>query len=194
MLACGSNQSPQQLSIKFSGLDIGPTPVIRARLRDFDSVYSAHFSRYGSIPATLQHAPGTTVFVFVLWLTSGQREHMHKTEAVGVNYDFGRLDDIDLRMDGGGVLDHVFSYISRRGCLTWDGLPVPLSAIKAEGRRWPALTQEQVLEVARDRLEPGHSLDDFISGTITDKEIRNARTKALESGARPFEYHSVTPA
>ena len=58
VLALGSNQSPAQLIRKYEGLGLGPIPVVRARLADFDVVYSAHVARYGSIPATLRPCPG----------------------------------------------------------------------------------------------------------------------------------------
>src|SRR3970040_120238 len=54
VLALGSNQSPHQLIRKFRDCGLGPITVVRGRLRDFDVVYSAHISRYGAIPETLQ--------------------------------------------------------------------------------------------------------------------------------------------
>ncbi len=188
ILACGSNQSPERLKIKFEGGGHGPMPVIRASLKDFDSVYSAHFSRYGSVPATLQHAPGTTVTLFVNWLTPAQERRMHESESIGFNYDFMRLDGIDLRLEGGLQLDRVYAYVSRRGCILHDGTPIALQAVPAEGRAWRALDQERMLEVARQRLAPQAGLDDFITQTIADEDLRRARTEALEAVAQPFAY------
>ena len=73
VLAAGSNQSPDQLARKYGHMPgIGPIPAQRGRLHDFDVVYAAHLARYGSVPATFQHSPGTIVIVFVLWLTAPQ--------------------------------------------------------------------------------------------------------------------------
>lgn len=193
VLACGSNQSPERLARKLAGFIDGQIPVIRAGVAGFDAVYSAHFSRRGPIPATLQLAPGTTVRLFVNWLTPAQQRRLHETEAVGRNYDFGRLDGIQVRMDGGGVLTHAFAYVSRHGCLISDHAPVALAAVPADGRRWPALTEEQVLVLARDRLAPDRPLDDFIRETISEEKTRLARTGTLKSQGRPFSYGGFTP-
>ena len=42
VLAVGSNQSPEQLARKFTENLWEEIPVIRSRISDFDSVYSAH--------------------------------------------------------------------------------------------------------------------------------------------------------
>ncbi len=192
VLACGCNQSPERLALKFANIDGGPIPVIRVWLQDYDVVYSAHFTAYGSIPATLQYSPGTTVFLFVAWLTAGEQNRLHQTESVGLNYDFGRLDGIEMGMDGGAVLDRVFVYLSRRGCLLQNDAPIALAAIKAEGRKWPALTEEQILGLARDYLEPGVPLDDFILAALADEDLRRARGDALEKHERPFAHPAFT--
>ena len=193
VLACGSNQSPERLAHKLAGFIDGPVPVIRARVTGFDSVYSVHFSTSGSIPATLHQAPGATASLFVNWLTPAQQQRLHETEAVGRNYDFGRLDGIQVRMDGGGVLTHAFAYVGRHGCLINDDAPVALAAVPATGRRWPALTEEQVLALARDRLAPDRPLDDFIRETISEEKTRLARTDTLKREGRPFSYGGFTP-
>ncbi|MFQ5765155.1 MAG: hypothetical protein ACE5GT_09510, partial [Rhodospirillales bacterium] len=101
VLAVGSNQSPEQLIRKFKDSGLGPIPVIRARLADFDIVYSSHVAAYGSIPAMLRHSPGTRVTLFVNWLTPAQETLMHATETATANYDFGKLDGIELSLEAG---------------------------------------------------------------------------------------------
>lgn len=126
VIASGSNASPDRLAIKFADhahLLSDPIPVTQAQLHDFDSVYSAHFSGYGSIPATLAHAPGAMAEVFVTWLTDAQLNRMHETEAVGVNYDFVKLTDIRLLNEYGGGFTQAHAYMSKRGCLNKDGEP-----------------------------------------------------------------------
>ncbi len=186
VLAVGSNQSPDRLADKLAGLCDSPLPVIRARVVDFDVTYSAHFSRYGAIPATLQQSPGTTVSVFVAWLLSHQLARLHETEAIGINYDFGRLDGIAVHMGGLDAPDHLFAYVSRRGSLTDGGAPVSLASIPAHGRRWPAKDQMGMLTRARDRLAPGQDLDRFIDETILDPALRQTRTDALAADGRPL--------
>lgn len=193
VLALGSNQSPEQLIRKFKEADWGPIPVICARLRDFDIVYSPHISSYGSIPATLQHSPGTAVSLFVNWLTPAQEVRMHETEVATGNYAFGRLDDIELCSDVGPVLTSAFVYTSRRGSLLRNGCPVALAEVGAEGRVWPSLSQKEIQSHARDRMAPGQDLDAFIHAAITDVSVRRARTEALMSESRPFIYPEFVP-
>ncbi|MBT3306115.1 MAG: hypothetical protein HN377_06485 [Alphaproteobacteria bacterium] len=188
VLAVGSNQSPEQLLRKFNDPDCGPIPVIRARLVDFDVVYSPHVAAYGSIPATLAYSPGTVVSVFVNWLTPDEEDRMHATEVPSGNYHFGRLDGIELQLDRGQTLTSAFVYCSRRGALVRDGRPVALSEIFAEGRQWPSLRQEEIQSHVRDRVDSGRDLDDFIGDAIADALVRRSRTELMMAESQPFEY------
>jgi len=192
ILALGSNQSPEQLIRKFNGCGLGPIPVQRAELRDFDIVYSPHVSAYGAIPATLRHSSGTRVRLFVNWLSSAQVVRMHETEVSTGNYHFGRLDGIRLTLATGRVLTSAFAYVGSRGTLARGGEPVALSAIGAEGRRWPALSQEQIQDHARERTSPGRSLEVFILEAVGDPEIRRRRTEALMAESLDFNYRAFT--
>ncbi|MBC8337621.1 MAG: hypothetical protein H8E39_02925 [Alphaproteobacteria bacterium] len=193
VLAVGSNQSPEQLLRKYNDPDCGPIPVIKARLRDFDVVYSSHVASYGSIPATLAHSPGTVVTLFVNWLTPEEEDRMHETEVSTGNYHFGRLDGIELQLDRDRPLASAFVYCSRRGALVRDGRPVCLSEIPAEGRRWPSLGQEEIQAYVRDRMDPGRDVDTFIGDAIADALVRRDRTDTMASDSRPFDYPGFTP-
>ena len=192
VLASGSNRSPEQLARKFAPFNGAPLPVSRVRLDDFDAVYSAHFARYGSIPATLTAAPGTTVTLYLTWLDDDRLRRMHQTEAVGLNYDFGRLDDISLTLEDGSCLDRAFTYMSRRGNLLRDGNPVPLAAVEASDRQWPEHDQEAMLGWARDRLAPDLPLEDFVTGTISKEGLRKTRTEALRQCRRQIPLEAFT--
>jgi hypothetical protein len=193
VLAVGSNQSPEQLLRKFNDPDGGPIPVIRARLADFDVVYSPHVASYGSIPATLAHSPGTVVTLFVNWLTPDEEARMHETEVRSGNYHFGLLEGVELWLDRGRTLTSAFVYCSRRGALVRDGRPIALGEIMAEGRRWPSLCQEEIQGHVRDRTDPGRNIDDFIGDAITNPEVRHARTEKMMADSRPFDYPGFTP-
>ncbi len=192
VLAVGSNQSPEQLIRKFNGSNLGPIPVIRARLKDFDIVYSPHVASYGSIPATLRHSPGTRVTLFVNWLTPAQVARMHETEIPTGNYHFGELDGIELQLDFGTAMTSAYVYSSRRGSLTRDGFPVALAAVRAENRIWPSLSQEEIQNHARDITAVGQPLETFIRAAIEDVSVRQERTRALMSDGLPFNYSSFT--
>lgn len=193
VLACGSNQSPERLRQKFPRLGGTGIPVFRACLTDFDVVYSAHITAYGSIPATLQYAPGTAATLSITWLTEAELDRMHNTETASGNYDFGVLDGLRLELDGGWVLDRVSAYISTRGCLVFDGAPVALASVPALGRKWRSLSQEEVLSVVRDRLTPGRALNDFLFEAIADGAVRQSHTDILMSDSQSFAYVKFSP-
>jgi len=195
VLAVGSNMSPLQLARKFPGAEGGVIPVTRVHLRDFDSVYSTHFTSYGAIPATLHPSPGTTVTLFITWLNAEQEERMHETEVPSENYSFCRLDNVEMEIEGGppgiGGLDYVYFYLSSRGAAAIDGEPVPLAEIPARDRRWRARGQAEIQEHARGMMAPEVVLDDFIGQNIADAETRRQRTDALHRTALPFERDGV---
>lgn len=186
VIASGSNASPERLLAKYAGhaslLD-NPIPVMRAQLHDFDAVYSAHISSYGSIPATLAYAPGTVANVFVTWLNDAQLARMHETEAVGVNYDFVKLSGIRLLCESDAGLTTAHAYLSKRGCLNKNGQPISLAAFGTEGRQWGAMSQAEVLEFARTRLAPQEDADGFIRQHIDCTDTRAARTQHLAQDA-----------
>jgi hypothetical protein len=177
---------------KFRNGGFRPIPVIHARIKDFDVVYSAHVAAYGSIPATLWPSPGTWATVFVNWLDPAQEARMHATEVPSGNYHFGRIDGVEIRMERGGALTSAFAYMSRRGALQRDGRPIALAAVVAENRRWPALGQEEVQAHLRDRLAPGRPLEPFIRAAIDDIEERRARTASLSEWAETLAIARFT--
>jgi hypothetical protein len=121
-------------------------PVLRSRLVGFDVVYSAHVSPYGAVPATLLESPGTTAPVFVIHPTA---EQWVKLAASEPNYDL-------VEMDG------IAAYRSKHGCLSIDGKPVALGAVRSTGRTLPELDEPAVLEHVRAHLAPASSLEEFV--------------------------------
>jgi len=194
VIASGSNAAPQQLAAKYR--DHGhlldqPIYVTRAILHDFDAVYSAHFSSYGSIPATLAHAPGAKSHLFVTWLTDRQLARMHETEAVGVNYDYTRLHGIELAMENGDSLDSAHAYLSRRGCLNRNGRPIPLVELTTQGRRWTPMSQCEVLDYARSLIAPDEAPEAFIEAGINSPALRKKRAGALAENALPHGWSTL---
>ncbi len=186
VLAIGSNQSPQQLTRKFG--DSGEIPVQRARLADFDIYYSAHITRYGAVPAMLQHAPGTVVTLSVTWLDDRQLDIMHGTELSAAKYEFAVIEKIDLALDCGAGLESVYLYVGVNGHLMHDGDAVALAAVPAEGRRPRALTTAGILEIIRKRFAPDDSPDEFVFKLVDDGGFRTACTAALAEDAAPFAH------
>jgi hypothetical protein len=188
VLASGSNASPQQLARKFARFKKAMIPVVKAKLYDFDVVYSAHFSSYSAIPATFYYSPGTILNTFITYLTRSQLEQMHKTEGIGFTYCFVRFDQIKLILENQITLNQVQSYLSLHGCLALNNSVVSLDAIAAENRQFPQMTELEILTSVTQNLEPDISLDHFILETVSDRKLRKQRIKRLKETARPFNY------
>ncbi len=181
----GSNRSPEQLHRKFgAGVEI---PVSRAWLSDYDVVYSAHVTQYGSIAANLQHSPGASAEVYVNWLTEAQLARMHETEMGGENYYYGRLGGVSLGLEAGPVADlgEVNVYLSTRGCLARDGAPLGLAAAASKDRPHAALDQVGALDLVRRRHRPERDLDHHILETIRDPAGRKVLVAEMMAQALP---------
>ena len=184
VLAFGSNAAPEVLIRKFelSGSG-GSVPVVRAELRDFDIVYSAHISAYGSIPAAIQASPGTVVSTYVTYLTPEQLTTMSQTEP---NYFLAGLEPISCRLETGEELTAIASYLSKHGCLAADVGEVALADVAAADRRFPEWGEREAIEHVRLRLSPELSLEEFIAENVADPRAARERTEILRQDARPF--------
>ncbi len=188
VLAVGSNQSPEQLARKFIGPDWGPVPVEKCALKDFDTVYSPHITVYGSVPATLQACPGTTVTLYVNWLDDAQLKHMHTTELGNANYVFARMDAIACETEAGFALDHIHLYVGRRGAMSLGGAPVPLKEVPAENRRWKAMSQDEIQRHVYDLTAAELAIEAHILAAVSDPAERQRRTAILEKISVPFTH------
>lgn len=173
LLAYGSNAAPEVLARKLAG-DPDPVPVLRATLRGFDAVYSAHLSPYGAVPATLLRSAGTEVATFVAYLT---REQLRAVSATEPNYELKALRGVSCRLERGDSLHEPPAFLSRHGCLLVGGFEVAVGEIEATGRRFPAMSQRQALEHVRDILRPGEGLERFVvdcaSGEVPFERLRS---------------------
>ena len=150
LLSYGANSAPEALARKLAALPRLEMPVLRAELDGFDVVYSAHVSPYGAVPATLLESPGTRAPIFVIHPTEEQRALLTASEP---NYDLVEVDGIA-------------AYRSKHGCLSIDGSPVALAAVRSQGRTLPELEEPAVLERVRAQLAPEQNLEDFILGCV----------------------------
>ncbi|MGH2974854.1 MAG: hypothetical protein ACRDLL_08315 [Solirubrobacterales bacterium] len=179
LLVYGSNASPEALARKLA-LSADPVLVEPAWLRDFDVVYSAHFSPYGAVPATLQRSPGTTVRVAVIHLTDEQLRLVSATEP---NYELTSFAAAICELPDGDPVTELSAYLSRHGCLLAGGQEVALVAVPARERRFVELSEPQVLERLRAQLCPEESIDAFILGNVTDPALAQQRSSQLPSRA-----------
>jgi hypothetical protein len=192
ILAYGSNAAPETLERKFGGHGSGVLiPVVRARLRDFDVVYSAHCFR-GWIPAGLQHSPGCAVHAYLLHLTDAELVRLHATEWLGRNYVFGRIEDIELEVGTGMTVNSVDTYLTLHGLLVDGDREIAVAGIRAERRTFGALSQVEVIDLVRDRLAPAAALDEFIAANMHETNFQRT-TRALRDWSRPFAWSAWEP-
>ncbi|MBT5267633.1 MAG: hypothetical protein HOL85_22580 [Rhodospirillaceae bacterium] len=188
VLAIGSNRAPEQLARKFGEGPEMAIPVTWGRLDGFDVVYSAHMAGYGSIPATVHASPGTSVSVAVTWLTEKQLARMHETEAVGTNYDYGRISSEAVRLSDGRTFSGAGCYIGRRGALALDGEPVALAEIAADGRTFTAEPQLQMLDRVHSAHGTGEAFEPWLAGHVESPDRRKVLTDRLALTAEPFDH------
>ena len=187
VLAYGSNGAPSQLARKFSNLPGTVIPILSAELTNYDVVYSAHLTHYGSIPATIATSPGTTLKTSVAYLTPRQLSVLHRTELGHSKTNSGhytyRYLNADVTISNGETLDGIPAYTSRHGAYSLKGLPIALNKIVAINRQFSACDQVKMLEQARIMLEPKRKLDSFLLDVINDSAIRSKYNGRLRSSA-----------
>jgi hypothetical protein len=198
VLAFGSNAAPEQLKRKFGEIPGSVIPVVQAELADFDVVYSAHLTSYGTIPATLAPSPGVRLQTWVTWLDDAQLTRMHESETgtswgAAVNYAYGYLQDIDLRFDGApGVLQSVGAYLSNHGALALASEPLAFDVIPATARNYESRSMSDILAAVYKSLAPSDSFDDFITRAVEDPDSRARWTDALRRTAFPLNISNFS--
>lgn len=176
MLAYGSNAAPEVLARKLA-LSDQPVLVVPAWLDGFDVVYSAHISPYGAVPATLQRSAGTEVRAHVVYMTEAQAGLVAATEP---NYELATVDGAVCRPDVGEPIADPAAYLSRHGCLLREDSELALAAVQANGRSFPELGEEAVVEHLREMFCPDDSLEAFVLANVTDPALSQSRTARLE--------------
>jgi hypothetical protein len=197
VLAAGSNRAPQRLAQKFRALfPAALIPVTRAHLTGFDSVYCAHVTSYGSVPATLHPSPGTRVALHVTWLAGEELACMHETEQPGVNYHFARLKGLDLALDDGAMrLEQAYAYLSVHGAALIEGEPVALAAIDATARRFTARDQNAMLArlhaLVASELQFGDFVRAMVGAEIDRVRLRDSYEALLRRSVARFPFETV---
>ena len=185
VLAVGSNRSPEQLTRKFKGSDVGPIAVQYGRIVDFDVVYAAHISSYGAVPAMLQKMSGVQAKIAITWLSDEQLNIMHRTEG---NYHFGEIENIRLTLEYGEPLESVYLYVGKHGSLRVNGEAFGLQDIVALNRPYTSASSADILEILRHRLGAAEGPDDFVCRLVRDEHYRKTIISILGAKARPFDY------
>jgi len=188
VLSVGSNRAPVQLRRKFG--DAAIIPVTPARLFDCDIVHAAMLGFYAAVPCTAFPCAGCIVSLNVAWLDAEQLEQMHRTEGIGVAYDYVMMQDVvhDLLVPD----QPVYGYSARSGVLDYaDGIPAALPAIAAVGRRFPAVSQADAAARVRQLTgcDDSRSHAEFIADIQHDKSARDA----VIAGLKKYALFAETP-
>lgn len=170
LLSYGANASPVELARKLAGTD-PVVPVALTEIGDIDVVYSAHASPRGGLGAAVQRSPGTWIEAALTYLPE---ELVPLIDVSEENYH-----RVDLPQGAQ-------AYVSKHGCLVLDGSEVALSAVRARGRRFPALSTIDAVDEVRRRIAPDVPLERFVHENATDAALRAQRTAVLRRNARPF--------
>ena len=181
VLAIGSNRSPEQLLRKFG--DQNFLPVTCVKLCDYDVVYAAHITSYGSTPAVLAQSPGTIVDIAITWLTKVQLKRMHETEAIGINYDYGVSNSLKINADYDYQNQNIGCYLGRRGCLNIMGNIIALKEISATKRVFGAFSQSEILKEIWLHEQKEIQFEAWLKNLIQNKEARNSITATFERTA-----------
>lgn len=201
VLSVGSNRAPVQLRRKFG--DDAILPVTPAILHDCDIVHAATVSYYGAVSCTAFPSRGTDVMLNVAWLDAAQLAIMHRTEAIGVAYDYvrmltGTVTHLPVQSAGGDIVapsQPVFGYSARSGVLDLGaGQPGGLSRIPARNRQFPTLAQDSAAALVQafitgvdPALDLGADRDRFIDRVTGDKPCRLAVNEHLRGRAIPAD-------
>ncbi len=178
VLSVGSNRAPFQLLRKF-----GPNvlvPVTPARLHDCDVVHAAILGYYAAVPCTAFPSPGTVVGLNVAWLDENQLAQMHRTEGIGVAYDFVKMETVEHQF--AVRPGPVFGYAARAGVLDCgDGEPAGLATIPVQGRKFKTLDQFEANARLRHlaKVDDQRSMVQFITEMQSDKEARETIIRSL---------------
>lgn len=192
VLASGSNSSPIRLKEKFGTLENSALiPVVRYKVEDYVPVFSAKFSSYGSITATLQYAPSVPSEIFVTFLTENELSRMHETEAIGDEYDFVEIRDIRIWNNGRRcALGPVYAYLSTHGVFQVDN--VQFSILETNSPGFQKKSQNQMQLVAWELLGCQDTLDTFIYQNVTDEKLRRDRNSILQAYSTPFKDDNIS--
>ena len=208
VLSVGSNRAPIQLRRKFG--DAAVVPVTPAILHDCDIVHAATISYYGAVSCTAHPSVGTDVMLNIAWLDADQLQIMHRTEALGIAYDYVRLfagvvTHLPVIEAGGDIVaaaQPVFGYSARSGVLdVGGGWPAGLARIPARGRKFQTLSQDSaagIVHAVAGEREPATpaTLAAFIEAVVGDKAWRQDINSHLQSRALhaegPWRVQPVT--
>ena len=136
---------------------------------------------------------GTDVMLNAAWLDPEQLQVMHRTEALGVAYDYVRLftgvvTHLSVLEAGGEIVaptQPVFGYAARRGVLdVGGGYPAGLDRIPARNRRFQTFSQASAAALVHTLAGSGEpTVDGFVARVVEDRGFRRKVNDDLQARA-----------
>ena len=188
VLAYGSNASPDQLRRKLPEIR-EPIAVLEATLMDIDVIFSAHFSRYGALPATLVNSPGAKLYTHVVMLKKQQLNLIHKTEMP--DYTYGIIKK-PILIDRVGFRECIYAYFFDHG-YTVDGRFVSFEEIHTENRKYVSMKHPDMLELAGKKIDSNSSFDKFILSMVDNEDVFKKNKSALQKESLRIKLDCFEP-
>ncbi len=187
VLSYGANGHPETLARKLAGSVV---PVFCGQIEDFEIGYSAHFSSYGALPATIFPSPGSQVRAYLHLLTKRQFEALADTEA---NYLWAEIPGEKFQAEELASPERMMTFVSRHGLLAIADRPRALAAVPAFSRHHPTWSERQALSATSSLLGlpgPEHLVDRITadySWALDQLPILGQQSRQIEidCGARP---------
>ncbi|MBH1938300.1 hypothetical protein I5Q34_29275 [Streptomyces sp. AV19] len=211
VIGYGSNRAPSALARKFvsPGFTRGWSviPVIKADLKHFEVTHAANFFPNGNQPATIRYAEEASSEVFVTWMDKDELARMHSTEGLDDKsprswYQYGKLDNIELRPKGGNSLTSAYVYVDNYGSTKVGGKTYSLKKVGGTPVS-ERVSQEGILNKSKSLKKVGSvpvpestrwtcgayfpdSVRNFVCATYVDPCVRADRTEQLMKYSEPF--------
>jgi hypothetical protein len=185
VIALGAIAAPSELARRFPEIE-APIPVTRAILRHFAVVYAWEFAGGGYLHATLQRHRGTASYLFLIWLSEDQLEHLHEVESVGAAVAYEVLQGVQIEDEQCGLVDQAGVYLRVAGPLVHRSLPIRLAEVPTTGCTLPALTQGATLRLAHRLLQPAEPYPEFVARIVHEPAYRAAVNRSLSRRQEPL--------
>ncbi len=198
VIGYGSNATVSALTRKYvapSVTEPAVIPVTRARLRDYDVVWSPHLVFNGAMPATIVRSRGTVVEVWITWLDDLELKRMHDSEGVGTLYSYGTLSPSRLVSEV-HLSEPPHVYVDCFGALALDGVVQAVGRVPAKRRRFSAVDSEQAMQGVAPYIGWTDSVFALLLDNVQSPARRAERTQTLAALGRFIDdpgYHAECP-
>jgi hypothetical protein len=191
ILAAGSNASPEQLARKLGSIPQFAIPVIYGQIRGWSSVYSAHVTRYGAIPATLFRDRHATTHLHCLFVPKRLIDIFDQSE--GSSYKLQPVPDVSfVSQDPNSPIQMETSepcaYMSVHGAMKFvsDG-PLRLDQVLTDSSQFRSANETRAVTLLAKMMRQRTGIWQFINKIVVDQQFRDECNKYIA------ENLSITP-